>query len=311
MDTIFGNIKGLKSSHIKQLKRLYEQKMPSDRFGTPEFAQRLGAISTEIRQPVCAYINRRGQVIRVGVGSPRQTQIPPLELPRYGAERLSGIRCIATQLEPEPPKESCLTAMVLQRLDAMVTLPLTGEGNVSRGRGAAGFVDQAYLSYLLPQSDKADTDPNRLAYWDVSPLLSLPEVMGQDFVDLVEGLEAEFRREYIAQTVDESIDRVLIVGLITQTMDNYEFLDTLTELERLVDTAGGKVVETITQKRSRPDSKTVVGSGKVDDIALKVQTLGVNLVVFDRDLSPMQVRNIEQTCGVRVVDRTEVILDIF
>jgi GTP-binding protein HflX len=201
--------------------------------------------------------------------------------------------------------------MVLQRLDAMVTLPLTGEGNVSRGRGAAGFVDQAYISHLLPQSDKADTDPNRLSYWDVSPLVPVQEVMGQDFVDLVEGLEAEFRREYIAQTVDESIDRVLIVGLITQTMDNYEFLDTLTELERLVDTAGGKVVETITQKRSRPDSKTVVGSGKVDDIALKVQTLGVNLVVFDRDLSPMQVRNIEQACGVRVVDRTEVILDIF
>lgn len=71
---------------------------------------------------MCAYVNRRGQVIRVGVGTPRQTQIPPLELPRYGAERLSGIRCIATQLKPEPPSEAALTAMALQRLDALSTL---------------------------------------------------------------------------------------------------------------------------------------------------------------------------------------------
>ena len=63
----------------------------------------MAAISTEINQPVCTYLNRRGQVIRVGVGTPRQTQIPPLELPRYGAERLSGIRCIATHLKSEPP----------------------------------------------------------------------------------------------------------------------------------------------------------------------------------------------------------------
>ncbi|MGB5635374.1 MAG: GTPase HflX, partial [Waterburya sp.] len=86
---------------------------------TQEFAQRLAAISTDINQPVCTYFNRRGQVIRVGVGNALQTQIPPLELPRYGAKRLSGIRCIATKLKPEPPKESSLTAMVRQRLDAL------------------------------------------------------------------------------------------------------------------------------------------------------------------------------------------------
>ena len=71
---------------------MYHQRLSGDRITTPEFAQRLAAISTDIAQPVCAYINRRGQVIRVGVGTPRQTQIPPLELPRYGAERLSGLR---------------------------------------------------------------------------------------------------------------------------------------------------------------------------------------------------------------------------
>ncbi|MEC4853698.1 MAG: GTPase HflX, partial [Jaaginema sp. PMC 1079.18] len=107
---------------------MYHQRLPRDCFTTPDFAQRLAAISTDIKQAVCAYLNRRGQVIRVGVGTPRQTQIPPLELPRYGAERLSGIRCIATKMKPTPPKEASLTAMAVQRLDALVTLTLTGEG---------------------------------------------------------------------------------------------------------------------------------------------------------------------------------------
>lgn len=94
METIYGNWKGIKSSHIKQLQRLYEQRQPGDRIMTPEFAQQLAAISHEIHQPVCSYINRRGQVVRVGVGTPAQTQISPSELPRQSGERLSGIRCL-------------------------------------------------------------------------------------------------------------------------------------------------------------------------------------------------------------------------
>jgi len=128
IETIYGNLQGLKPSQLKQLQRLYHQRLPGDRLTTPEFAQRLAAVSTKLEQPLCVYINRRGQVIRVGVGSVRQTQIPLVELPRYGEERLSGIRCIATQLTPEPPNDSTLTAMALQRLDALVMLVTSGAG---------------------------------------------------------------------------------------------------------------------------------------------------------------------------------------
>jgi GTPase len=282
--------------------------LPGDRFVTAELAQRLAAISTEINNPVCIYVNRRGQIIRVGVGTPRQTQIPALELPRYGAERLCGIRCIATKLKTEPPKEDSLTAMVLQRLDALVVLTLTGTGFERRGGGATGYVKEAYMAHLLPPSDL--NRDNRF-YWTVSAPLSVDAIAQQDFLDLVEGLEAEFQREYVAQHVDLDRDRVVIVGLHTDGSSDEEFETGLTELERLIDTAGGEVLDTIRQKRSRPDSQTVVGSGKVQEIALKVQTLGANLVAFDRDLSPAQVRNLETQFGIRVVDRTEVILDIF
>ncbi|MBF2076582.1 MAG: GTPase HflX [Synechococcales cyanobacterium C42_A2020_086] len=302
IETIYGHLQGLKPSQLKQLQRLYHQRLPSDRLTTLEFAQRLAAISTEIEQPVCAYVNRRGQVIRVGVGSVRQTQIPPLELPRYGAERLSGIRCIATQLKPEPPSEATLTAMALQRLDALVVLTLSGSGFERRGGGATGYVRDAYLAHLVPHPE---------ARWTISPPLSLDLLTQQDFLDLTEGLEAEFRREYVGQQVDAEHDRVLLVGVMTDNVKGRQFQDGLAELARLVETAGGEVLQVLQQRRSSSHPQTVVGAGKVEEIALTAQTLGANLVVFDRDLSPAQVRNLELQIGVRVVDRTEVILDIF
>jgi len=281
---------------------LYHQRLPGDRLTTPEFAQRLAAISTDLNQPVCVYINRRGQVIRVGVGTPRQTQIPPLELPRYGAERLSGIRCLATQLKIEPPNEAALTAMAIQRLDSLVMITLSGAGFERRGGGATGYVKHTYLAHLVPDS---------AANWTVSSPISLDDLADQDFLDLVENLEAEFQREYVAQQVDRDHDQVLIVGLMTDERKSQRFQDGLVELTRLIETAGGTVVETLTQKRSRPHPQTVVGEGKVQEIALAAQTVGANLIAFDRDLHPAQIRNLETQIGIRVVDRTEVILDIF
>ncbi|MEL6259679.1 MAG: GTPase HflX [Cyanobacteria bacterium J06626_6] len=302
IEKIHGELKGLKANQIKALQRIYHQRLPVDRVTTPEFAQRLAAVSTDINQAVCAYIDRRGHVIRVGVGSPRKTQIPVLELPRYGAERLCGIRCIATQLKVEPPSRSVLTAMAIQRLDAMALLTLTGAGFKRKGGGATGYIREAYLAHLVPHPE---------VQWSVSAPLSLGELSEQDFLDLAEGLEEEFRRVFVAQQVDSDHDRVLVVGLLTENMAVAAFKNGLEEIERLVETAGGNVLSTVVQKRSRPHPQTVIGAGKVDEIALAVQTLGANLIVFNRDLSPGQIRNLEKHVGVRVVDRTELILDIF
>ncbi len=302
IEKIYGELKGLKSSQLKDLKRIYHQRLPIDCVTTPEFAQRLAAISTEINQAVCAYVDRRGHVIRVGVGSPHKTQIPVLELPRYGAERLCGIRCIATQLKIEPPSHSVLTAMAIQRLDAMALLTLTGGGFTRKGGGATGYIRAGYLAHLVPHPE---------VQWEVSKPLTLDQIEAQNFLELTEGLEEEFRRVFVAQQVDTDHERVIIVGLMTDNMTEEAFDNGLEEVARLVETAGGDVLQSVTQKRSRPHPRTVIGAGKVDEIALSVQTLGANLIVCDRDLSPAQIRNLEAQVGVRVVDRTELILDIF
>ena len=193
--------------------------------------------------------------------------------------------------------------MAIQRLDALICLTLTGSGFQRRGGGETGYVHTAYLAHLVPNSKEAA--------WTLSEDMTLEAIAQQDFLDLVEALEGEFEREFVGQSVDSDGDRVLLVGLRTQNVSEADFQEHLAEVVRLVDTAGGVVLQTIQQGRSRPHPQTVIGSGKVDELALAVQTVGANLVVFDRDLSPAQVRNLEKRLGVRVVDRTEVILDIF
>lgn len=84
---------------------------------------------------------------------------------------------------------------------------------------------------------------------------------------------------------------MLLVGLKTDDIPQQRFEDGLQELVRLVETAGGIVVDTVEQKRSRPHPQTVVGKGKVEEIAFQAQKVGANLIVFDRDISASQARN--------------------
>ena len=107
-------------------------------------------------------------------------------------------------------------------------------------------------------------------------------------------------------------ERTLIVGVDTGRID-WPMSESLAELARLVETAGGVVVATETQKLDSPIPKTFVGSGKAKELAELVKRMDVDVVAFDDQLSPSQQANLEQTFGepVKVIDRTALILDIF
>lgn len=263
------------------MQKLYRLRLPQSTVVNAEFAQRLIYLAHDLELPLCVYANRRGQLVRVGIGTPNQTRIPPLELPRYGGERLCGLRCIAVSLHAEPPNTTDLVAMAMQRLDVLAVLS-----------------DRCgWLCHLVP-SDTATPQ------WQVSSPMSLDVLTKQDFVGLITNLESEFNREFAAIAVDSKQDRVILAGL-TQ---NYHRLN---ELQKLVESAGGVVLDILAQKREQPHPQTVLGEGKVQELMIAAQTRQANLVVFDRELSPVQIRNLERKLGVRVSDRTEVILDIF
>nr|WP_242018340.1 GTPase HflX [Pseudanabaena sp. FACHB-1998] len=220
-------------------------------------------------------------------------------MPRYGSDRLSGIRCICASPDALPPNPTDLTAMLMQRLDALVILPVNERGYTERG----------YLAHLLPATETEL--PEQQDAWRVSSPMTLDTLSKQDFLELVEGLEEEFSRNFAGRSTDDNQDRVVLVGLMAQKEKSDSMPFTMIELGQLVESAGGKVLDALWQKRERPHPQTVLGEGKVLELAIAAQTKGANLVVFDRELTASQTRNIERMIGLRVSDRTEVILDIF
>ena len=113
---------------------------------------------------------------------------------------------------------------------------------------------------------------------------------------------------------DENIrSKAILVGIITDKNSADEVEKSLSELERLLDTAGGEVFAYVTQSKSTLEARTLIGSGKVQEIAELCKNNGVKLVIFDEELSPSQIRNLEEDIGddVQVIDRSMLILDIF
>jgi GTPase len=107
------------------------------------------------------------------------------------------------------------------------------------------------------------------------------------------------------------VDRAILVGAPLRDMDARVVDEHMEELRRLTDTAGGEVVGTLIQRLDAPTPQTYIGSGKVRELRDLLQTAGADLAIFDDELKPDQAKNLEQALEVRVMDRSELILDIF
>ncbi len=109
----------------------------------------------------------------------------------------------------------------------------------------------------------------------------------------------------------EKMERAIIVGVVCSYMVRKEAEESLDELASLADTAGAQVVRRVVQERSRPDPAFYIGRGRAQGLASEAEALGVDLIIFNDDLSPAQVRNLERVTKVKIVDRSGLILDIF
>lgn len=107
------------------------------------------------------------------------------------------------------------------------------------------------------------------------------------------------------------MEKVITVALQRQAESDEDIQASLEELEQLVETAGGQVLEAHTQKKDRPDPATYIGKGKVEELRVKAEAAGIHTLIFDDPLKPAQQRNLEEATGTKIVDRTRLILDIF
>ena len=257
---------------------------------SPELARHLSEASREIGRQIGVLLNRRGEVEYVIVGDARQIELPDVGRARAGQLRLRGLRLVHTHLKDEPLTRDDLTDLILLRLDAVAAL-------VARDDGLPGKV---YLATLLPFNPGGD-----LYRQEQAP--SVPELQF-DALASVTALEQEMARAAPGRAVG-SEGRALLVGAFTGSRQAAE--DSMTELRELSRTAGVEVLDLMLQGRKEIDPRTVVGEGKLQEILVRSMALGADLLVFDRDLSPSQARHIGEATSLRIIDRTQLILDIF
>ncbi len=202
-------------------------------------------------------------------------------------------------------KES-LHCLAKNRLDLLAQIEVDPAAPFSRSRGEqTKMADAVHIAHLMPGRDSE----GRL--WKVLAPQTARRAQEDDFEEMIGALEQEFRTQAPGLPVAEGEERAVLVALISEGLDPWQVEDELDELAQLARTAGATICGRITQSRPAPHPKHFLGSGKVQEVALLAQELGANLVIVDEELNPAQQRSLEEMVGVKVIDRTELILDIF
>jgi GTP-binding protein HflX len=267
---------------------------------TPEFARQLTELSHETRRQIGALIDRKGYVEHVVVGDARGIELPDLKRTRVAEGRFRGLRCIHTHLRREELTQDDLADLALLRLDLMASI------EVDERTGLPGLVRAAHLLPTTAAEVEETGDTNAaFAFLEAQ----IPSQLDVDFLSLINSLEEEMTRNRRAVRRAEARDRAILVGVPTGSMSEAE--ESMAELRELAVSAGIVVLHEIIQRRQAIDPRTVLGRGKLDELIVRALRLGADLIVFDRELSPAQVRSISEATDLKVIDRAQLILDIF
>jgi GTP-binding protein HflX len=291
---VHGNTLGLAPSELDSLERLYRRRVPPDRVTSPELARALTERSAAIGRQVGVLINRRGQIESVVVGDAGKISLPDLGRQRAGVGRLRGLRLVHTHLRGEPLTRDDLVDLAMLRLDLVAAIGVEGDG-------LPGMV---HLAHVVP--DRPDQPVDARPLWETLPAIRFHD-LDVDFQALVSSLEDEIARSTRLRAPGGK-NRAVLVGVASGPRRQAQ--ESMDELKELARTAGVTVLDTVLQTR-RPDPRTLLGSGKLEELNLRCMQYGAELIVFDQDLTPSQLNAIAEATELKVIDRTQLILDIF
>lgn len=295
MREIKGNIKGIRDSVIAELQKLYD--MQSPQLVSQELVVKLADITEYINREISVYITRSGQIIEIAVGDNATVELPSFS-GRRGAGRLSGIRCIHTHPGGNPYLSGVdISALKNNKYDAMV---------------AIGVVSPDFTKSELTFGLITGIDSNENYTAECYGPYSIEDAENINFVNTVSTIERILDKQTGTASLQIMSERAILIGMEWGRNDSlWTVDDSLEELKQLADTAGATVIKKFIQKRPKPDPAFFIGRGKVQELALYAQQENIDLCIFDDELSPAQQRNIESVMGIRILDRTALILDIF
>ena len=283
---IYGNKEGVRDSLLAKLETLYDLDLTSEVFAPAELLDVLAAFTCAMNREISIYVSRSGAILDITIGNIGTVELKDMHL-RRNTRRLSMVRCIHTHPGGNPQLSDVdISSLRSMRFDAMAA--------VGAREGRATGIQAAFLGEYAG-------GVNTVHLTEVVPVKKIPQ---RAWMDAIVRADADVLRGAPAGVQQEEAERAFLVGL-----DSEQSLD---ELEKLAKTAGAVIVGRMLQKKSRPDTATYIGSGKAETLSLDCQARDADLVIVDDELSGIQTRNLEEILrGVKVLDRTALILDIF
>ena len=259
---------------------------------TAEVARLLTELSGEVRRQIGILVGRRGGIEFVIVGDQKGLTIPDLSRERTATLRLRGLRLVHTHLQGEPLSQEDLTDLALLRLDMIVALSVSDEGS-------PGLV---HAAHLLPENRGKKVS-------EMFPPLSMGQVADIDFLKWVQSLEEEFQRGQRSVTLEGAREKAILLSVGRESRGALE--NSMEELKALAESSGVEVMDSIIQRPQVLSPATLLGEGKLRELLVQCMQQGVDLIIFDQNLTPGQMASISDRTELRVVDRTQLILDIF
>mgnify|MGYP000941388116 CR=1 FL=1 len=289
---IHGHLSGLKAGQIQALERIQRRRIAVDQVISVELARYLTERAYDMRRQVGVIVDRQGEIQHVIVGDDREIVIPDLSGYGLGRGGLRGLRCIHTHLKGEPLSQDDLTDLALLRLDLMVALAVGRDG-------LPGRVDYAHLLPPVPGGESVEVE-------------SVPSIhdLDLDFAAFTRALETELERK-VDDTIDLSDGRERAILISVSQAPRQETEDSLDELAELARTADVVVLDRVVQRPRQLNPKYLMGEGKVKEVIIRALQQRATVLIFDQDLSPVQVRSISEITEIKVIDRSQLILDIF
>ena len=236
-------------------------------------------------------IGRRGTVERVIVGNGRELILANLPQSRLGQRSLRGVRLVQTHVHNEALNQNNLTTLALLRLDLVAVV----------GVGPTGLPADIHVAHILPPNPQGQV-------YEVWPPRSFYQ-FDLKFDEFIESLESELALASSSHAVTKGMETAILISASTRSRADQE--ERLEELAELVGSAGLVVLETLSQRLQQIHPKYLLGSGKLKEVVMKALQRGADMLIFDQDLSPAQVRAITEVTDMKVIDRTQLILDIF
>jgi len=288
MTELYGNISGLKHSHLKQLEDLYTRYIKPNELVTTHIAKTMVQISKEINRVVGIVINRQGVIENVCVGESNKLLLPELSKGKVSSNRFRGLRLFHTRLSFEQLNIEDLTYLTRLRLDMVSVLTMNPNGEP----------DLIYSATIKPSKteDYNYLDPITVNQTNI------------DFINYINNLEDSFGKEIDSLIKVTSKENGIIIYV--SDANQSEIDDSILEMKDLCKTAGINVIDTIVQKK-KINPKTIIGLGKLEEVMLSANKANCNLLIFNHSLSPSQLTHLTNAFEIKIIDRNMLILDIF